>query len=199
MATKTAVNASTAESRESIRQQIVAAGIGLLKSAGFAALTQPRIARAAGVTQSHLTYYFPTRAALLQAIAEGALHAAFAHLGPVTQATKPQHLMAEIERAIDEGIPPRAMIGLIVAADSDPEIRKLMRAMIRRIRAMIVEKLAQAGIAADDEQALLFHATIVGLAVMHLARQNRESALEVKTGVAAAIRGLSGPHGTKGR
>ncbi len=54
----------------SVRQRILDAGVRLLHDEGFAALTQPRIARAAGASQSHLTYYFPTRADLLLAIAE---------------------------------------------------------------------------------------------------------------------------------
>ena len=33
--------------------------VTLLHEQGLAALTQPRIAKAAGVSQSHLTYYFP--------------------------------------------------------------------------------------------------------------------------------------------
>ena len=185
--------------RESVRRQIEAAGIALLKAEGIAALTQPRIARTAGVTQSHLTYYFPTRAALLQAIAEEALRIAFSHLDAGNGATTPVRLMAEIEHAIEEGIPPRVMIGLIVAADSDPEIRKLMRVMIRRIRAAIADQLTQAGFAPDAEQVMLFHATIVGLAVMHLARHNRESALEVKTGVRAAVQRMSAAQRVKRR
>jgi hypothetical protein len=56
---------------------------------------------------------------------------------------------------------------------------------------MIRHMLEQAGIAADDEAARLFHATIVGLAVMHHARLNKESANEVREGVATLIRVLT--------
>jgi AcrR family transcriptional regulator len=42
----------------SIRDDILAAGMGLLRERGIAALTQPRVA-AAAVKRRHLTYYFP--------------------------------------------------------------------------------------------------------------------------------------------
>jgi hypothetical protein len=56
---------------------------------------------------------------------------------------------------------------------------------------MIRHLLEQAGVAADDEAARLFHATIVGLAVMHQARLNKESATEVHDGIATVIRVLT--------
>jgi hypothetical protein len=56
---------------------------------------------------------------------------------------------------------------------------------------MIQHLLEQAGVAADDEAARLFHATIVGLAVMHQARMNKESAEEVKDGIATLMRVLT--------
>src|SRR3712207_5502484 len=49
------------------RTRILDAALGLLAEGGE--LTQPRVARAAGVRQSHLTYYFPTVTDLLQAVA----------------------------------------------------------------------------------------------------------------------------------
>jgi hypothetical protein len=59
------------------------------------------------------------------------------------------------------------------------------------VRASIQNLMKQAGIAADDESALLFHATIIGLAVMHQARLNKESASEVKDGIVTLMRVLT--------
>src|SRR5919201_1598046 len=52
-----------------VPERILQAALALLAQSGAHELTQPRVARAAGVRQSHLTYYFPTRADLLQAVA----------------------------------------------------------------------------------------------------------------------------------
>jgi AcrR family transcriptional regulator len=175
-----------------IKEDILIAGSTLLREKGVTALTQPQIAQAANIKQSHLTYYFPTRANLLLAIAEFTLSTLMDNVA-AQLAVKPQGktLADAISKIMIDGLPPRVILGLIVAADSDPDIRKLLRRLIRHVREMIRHLLQQAGIAADDDAARLFHATIVGLAVMHQARLNKESANEVRDGVATLIRVLT--------
>ena len=55
-----------------IRERLLMAAVALVREQGLPKLTQPRLAKAAGVSQSHLTYYFPTRADLLHAVLERA-------------------------------------------------------------------------------------------------------------------------------
>lgn len=172
-----------------IRESILAAGTQLLREQGIGALSQPKVAAAAGIKQSHLTYYFPTRADLLMGITEQAITAMLASLeAKMTESPRHATLAATISEVMIEGIPPRAVIGLIAAADVHPEIRKPLRKLIRQVREHILALLTKAGLAANEETALLFHAVMVGLAIMHQARQNRESASEIKDGVAAMLR-----------
>lgn len=175
-----------------IKEDILIAGSALLREKGVTALTQPQIAQAANIKQSHLTYYFPKRANLLLAIAEFTLAGLMENVAAQVQA-KPRGttLADEIAKIMIDGFPPRVLLGLIVAADSDPDIHKLLRKLIRHVRGAVQHLLQQAGIAADDESARLFHATIIGLAVMHQARMNRESATEVRDGIATVIRVLT--------
>jgi AcrR family transcriptional regulator len=180
-----------------IKDDILTAGSTLLREKGVTALTQPQIALAANIKQSHLTYYFPTRSNLLLAIAEFTLSALMDNVAEQLRAKPIGTTLADaISRIMIEGFPPRVFIGLIVAADSDPDIRKLLRKLIRHVRTAIQRLLEQAGIAADAEAARLFHATIIGLAVMHQARLNKESADEVRDGIATIIRVLT-PKTTK--
>ena len=58
----------------STRQRILDAAIRIARKSGIKALTQPRVAAAAGVRQSHLTYYFPRKADLLAAVLEASHH-----------------------------------------------------------------------------------------------------------------------------
>jgi AcrR family transcriptional regulator len=180
-----------------IKEDILIAGSQLLREKGVTALTQPQIAQAARIKQSHLTYYFPKRTDLLLAIAEFTLQGLMDNVAHQLQA-KPQGktLSDAVARIMIDGLPPRVLLGLIVAADTDPDIRKLLRRLIKHVRASIQNLMQQASIAADDESALLFHATIVGLAVMHQARLNKESATEVKDGIATLMRVLT-PKPTK--
>ena len=177
-----------------VKDSILNAGMTLLKEKGIAALTQPQVAKAAGVKQSHLTYYFPTRTKLLLAIAEQTISTAMtdiaAHL-----AEKPERetLVATLSKIMITGLPPRAIIGLIVAADAEPEIRQSLRELISNARAHVQVLLVKAGLAASSDAALLFHATVIGLAVMHQARMSPESVREINDGVAAMLQLLALP------
>ncbi len=175
-----------------IKDDILMAGSTLLREKGVTALTQPQIALAANIKQSHLTYYFPTRSSLLLAIAEFTLSRLMDEVAAELKTDPRDRALAEVlSRIMIEGFPPRVFIGLIVAADSDPDIHKLLRRLIRRVRTAIQHLLDQAGIAADPESVKLFHATMVGLAVMHQARMSRGSAADVKDGIARLMRVLA--------
>ena len=56
---------------EGVRERILDAGVRLLREAGIRALSGSQVARHAGLSQSHLTYYFPRRTDLLVALASG--------------------------------------------------------------------------------------------------------------------------------
>lgn len=177
-----------------VKESILEAGVALLESKGIAALTQPQVAAAASVKQSHLTYYFPTRTELLLAIAGRWVTRAMVGLsaragekpGFATQAD----ILAETMIVAE---PARAIIGLIVAADAEPQIRATLRTLDDVIRSHIKDILIKAGLPASDDDALLLHATAVGLAVMHQSRLNAESAAEFSAGINALLRYLAVP------
>lgn len=177
-----------------VKEAILVAGQELLRESGVAALTQPKVARAAGIKQSHLTYYFPTRAKLLLGIAEYTANAAMAHVAE-RLAAKPERatLAGMVSEIMINGLPPRVVIGLIVAADAEPGIRDSLRELVSNVRARLQSLLAAAGLAASADAALLFHATVVGLAVMHQARMTPASAAEVDNGVASMLKLLALP------
>lgn len=175
-----------------IKEQILEAGELLLREKGVAALTQPQVSIAANIKQSHLTYYFPTRAALLLAIAEFTVSNIMSN---VADKLKIKHRdkspVAEISKIMVDGLPPRIFLGLIVAADTDPEIRILLRKLIRYVRQEIKILLKQLGFESDNDSVRMFHATIIGLAVMHQAQMNSASSLDVRGGIAAILNVLA--------
>ena len=171
-----------------VKDSILIAGMTLLKEKGIAALTQPQVAKAAGVKQSHLTYYFPTRTDLLLGIAENTITRAMADVSArLSEKPESATLVATLSEVMIAGLPPRVVIGLIVAADAEPEIRQSLRKLIGHGRTQLQLLLARAGLAASADAALLFHASIVGLAVMHQARMIPESAREINDGIAAML------------
>ncbi|WP_137936938.1 TetR/AcrR family transcriptional regulator [Chitinivorax sp. B] len=175
-----------------VKESLLAAGVMLLREKGFAALTQPQVAAAAGVKQSHLTYYFPTRNDLLLAIAEHTVDTLLAEAATHLAASpKGQTLTDIIIRVMLEGVPPRVIVGLIAASDTDPAIRQSLTRLINQVRMAVPAILMAAGLRVTPDDVLMFHATLVGLAIMHQARLSDESAAEVRVGVTALIERLS--------
>lgn len=173
----------------SVKESILNAGIALLESKGIAALTQPQVASAAGIKQSHLTYYFPTRTDLLTAIADRWVTQAMDALS-VRVGEKPAFatLAGSLAETMIKGEPARGIIGLIVAADAEPRIRETLRHLDGVMRTHFKGILVSAGLPASDDDALLLQATAVGLALMHQSRLNAESLAEFPRGIDALLR-----------
>src|SRR3954468_21482569 len=136
-----------------VRERILEAALGLLAEGGAHQLTQPRVAKAAGVRQSHLTYYFPTRGELLQEVARHSIE-------------KLAGQLAHSEKSITEGIAAGAadkrrssgMLGLVAAADRDPKIKQRMRKFVAELRARMTPVLGAAGLRTDADSVAFFHA-----------------------------------------
>ena len=172
-----------------VRDRILEAALGLLAESGAHELTQPKVSKAAGVRQSHLTYYFPTRADLLQAVAQysiGKLAGQLAHDRPAT----PEAVAQGIAAGSADKRRVRVMLGLVGAADRDPAIKKRMRGFIAKLREQMTPALDAGGLETDAESVAFFHSVAVGCAVLQLARGNagaRDEAKAVLRKAAAAI------------
>ncbi|MGQ0544842.1 MAG: TetR/AcrR family transcriptional regulator [Betaproteobacteria bacterium] len=158
-----------------VRKRILEAALGLLAGRGAHGLTQPRVARAAGVRQSHLTYYFPTRADLLQAVASHSIDKLAGQLAR-PGASLPKGLAAgsaDKRRS-------RVMLGLVSAADQHPAIKRRLRKFIAELRRRMAPVFAAGGLRTDAESIAFFHSIIVGCAVLQLARDNAEARAEAR-------------------
>lgn len=160
----------------SVRERILEAALGLLAESGAHELTQPRVAKAAGVRQSHLTYYFPTRGELLQEVARYSIEKLAGELAH----RRPGSLPEAIAAGAADKRRSRVMLGLVTAADRDPKIRQRMRKFVAELRARMTPVLGAAGLATDEESVAFFHAVIVGCAVLQIARDNAEARAEAR-------------------
>ena len=162
-----------------VRDRILEAALDLLAQSGAQELTQPRVARAAGVRQSHLTYYFPTRADLMQAVAR---HSIERLAGQLSHARS--HSPARVARAIAAGSSDkriaRVMLGLVTAADRDRAIKRQLRRFVAELRGIMAPALAAGGLRADPECVAFFHSVVVGCAVLQLARDNAPARAEAR-------------------
>jgi AcrR family transcriptional regulator len=162
--------------RRPVRERILEAALSLLAESGAHELTQPRVARAAGVRQSHLTYYFPTRGDLLQEVARYSIEKLAEQLAHGRAGSLPETIAAG---AADKRRS-RVMLGLVTAADRDPKIKQRMRRFVSELRARMTPVLGAAGLATDPESIAFFHSVIVGCAVLQIARDNAEARAEAK-------------------
>lgn len=177
-----------------VRTRILDAARDLLAESGVGELTQPKVSRAAGVSQSHLTYYFPRRADLLLAVARHALTETIGRIHSEAQREPGSRVErgAQVMRArLTDTRIVRLMVGLIVASEEDRSIKTSLREFIAAVRVMLRGALEDMGLAADDETVAAVHATAVGLAVLNLARDNPASRREVGAVMRIALERLA--------
>jgi AcrR family transcriptional regulator len=176
-----------------VRTRILESALALLGAGGVAALTQPKVSRAAGVSQSHLTYYFPTRAELLLAVARHAIGRVMARLHEAVA----QGGAARVERgagvlagALSDKRNIRVMLGLVVASDEDRKIKASLRRFVADVRGVLRAELRAMGAEPDEAAVAGLHAIAVGLAVLNLARDNAGSRRELEVILRRSIAGL---------
>jgi DNA-binding transcriptional regulator YbjK len=155
---------------EDRREKIIEAGLALLREEGLSGLTQPRVAARTGLRQSHLTYYYPTRAALLAAVAAAAVEiqgaAAQAMVAQITSAQKAADVMAAVTARRENT---RVLVALNQAADREPEVRALFNELTNGFVAELTTLLTKLEMEPTTANADFLHALFVGLSVVQLA------------------------------
>lgn len=151
------------------RDAIVAAGVAVLRESGFAGFTQPRVAARAGLRQSNLTYYFPTRADLLAAVARAAIDRQLAAMDAIADGRSIEAASAVIATVAVRHENTRVLMALAQAAEQEPRVRELFRELADGIVLRAGRLLEGLGLPSTAETRFLVHALSVGLAVVDLA------------------------------
>lgn len=151
-----------------VPSRILDAGFAVLSERGIRHVTQTQVAERAGVRQSHLTYYFPTRDDLLEAITMGFVERLASGLERAVRATpnRPSPPLARLLEAVAATEHMRALIGMIVEADRDPAVRSIV---VRGTERMVASLAAAMGGDAGGEQARVLLATMWGLSLYRFA------------------------------
>jgi len=162
------------------REIILKAAIATLREHGFSGFTQPRVAKRADVRQSHLTYYFPTRLALLEGVARFAVDGQLAALQSIVDLPSVSAVIKSITAMIGRHENTRVLMALAQAADEEPSLRSLFRELADGIVSRLRQLLENLHLDATEEQVLLVHSLSVGLAVVDLATQRPHSKRRVE-------------------
>jgi len=127
-----------------VRARILDAALHVLRESGIQHLTQVLVARLAGVRQSHLTYYFPTRGDLLEAVTQRAVESLASELGPAMSehtAQSDARLIGRLARSVADRQHMRMFVAMIVEADGDPAVRRVMRRATEMMEAALADAL----------------------------------------------------------
>lgn len=156
------------------RQQIVEAGLAILREEGLRGFTQPRIAARVGLRQSNLTYYFPTISDLLTAVAKAGVEIQLkAASDVVAKVTTCEQASEGIVGITSRHEATRVLMSLAQAADQEAEVRMLFNALTDSLTGEIHALLDKLGITAQQSSMDLLHALVVGLSVIELATSRR--------------------------
>ena len=174
------------------RKKILDAGLAILREQGLAGLTQPRVAAKTGLRQSHLTYYYPTRADLLTAVTRAAIEAQLAGARSLTKgiasANKRQPRWPLSRRARKH----RVLAALNQAADQEPTVRALFAELLDGFIAELGALLEKLKLSPTKARIDLLHALFVGLSIIDLATRRKNGRARAKAALNLAFDLLSG-------
>lgn len=146
-----------------IRERILDAAMAILHEDGIQGLSQVQVARRAEVRQSHLTYYFPRRHDLVEAVAarfiDGVLRVFDRAAGRQPEGD-PGDALRRMAKAIGDEGHMRMLTGVIVEADADPELRAMLVRLTRSMQGMLAARLGGDG---AMERARLVLASLWGI------------------------------------
>lgn len=151
------------------REAIVAAALETIREDGLGGFTQPRVARRAGLRQSHLTYYFPTRDDLLLAVADEAVRRRIAALEVAGSAATPAAKVSALVGVLTDPAQTRVLVALTQAADSHAAVRRSFAALAVGVAPISADLLRAFGVEVTETSLGLLQATSTGLAVLALA------------------------------
>lgn len=159
------------------RERILFAAVEILNADGFGALTQTRVAERAGLRQSHVTYYFPTRNDLLRETAAFGCNtmvdvmAGAIDSGMLTVDTLREFIAPDIH---DRRFA-RLMCALTVASDEDESIKPWLKAFEDANQERFILSFQKLGLVINESEIELFHATLVGSLILDLGESSDES------------------------
>jgi AcrR family transcriptional regulator len=176
-------------SKVPVRDRVLDAALQLLATHGFPALTQQRVANAARVRQSHVTYYFPRRLDLLRAVAE---HAAGAAMAAPSDTTTLRELRERMLAAAADPTLARLMVAILALADEDPTLALWLARFEAEGRSRLAAALRAIGRPVSSAAIARFDVAMRGIAVSRLFRTDEAADRALRALALAAWRALIG-------
>ncbi len=152
--------------KKSTRELILEAAHKILETSGIRCLTQPAVAKLIGISQGQLTYHFQKRDDLMLGLTTFAVDKIADFLWN-NQASIHSRSFSKLLDLIliymRSNSHTRTLIGLIVEADENPEVRTKMLDLALKVRNLIAAGLQ---VEDDDPVVSISHAQIIGFSIM---------------------------------
>ena len=171
------------KTKADVKARLLNAAVEVVRNEGIHALTQARVSSVAGLRQSHLTYYYPTRKALLTAIAEACAEITVCNMGNIEEADLPPSLAQYFEFVAAKMSDPslcRILVALTYSSEEDASLKVWMQDFRRRALQRFRKSLQHYGVALTESQLAMFYALVTGLSVVHLSESTEQSARELR-------------------
>jgi len=153
-----------------LRQRILDTAFDIVESVGIKALTQPRLAKALGLRQSHLTYYFPRKVDLVLALLQSSHERASAEMSQRGGAASFDAVMGLLEGLIFDRNRMRFFLSIIHETSGDPELRSILAAHARGLAELVSPHFNRG---ADDPDVLAYIDLLRGLGLRMLLEPER--------------------------
>ncbi len=126
-----------------VRRRILDSALDIVEAQGIKALTQPKIAKATGLRQSHLTYYFPRKADLLAALLDASHDRAAKKRQARPTSDDPASIFEQLANLMFDRPRMQFFLGLAAATSDEPELGS--RSPPMRTRSFGARPLASGG------------------------------------------------------
>lgn len=126
-----------------VRDRILSAALTILREKGIQDLSQAEVAREADVRQSHLTYYFPKRRDLLEAVAARFVDGLAKRVQQASAKAvgDADVMLRQLAEVILEPGHMRMFLGIAVVADAHPDCRVILVRETLRMQAVVAEAI----------------------------------------------------------
>jgi AcrR family transcriptional regulator len=152
-----------------VRERLLAAAMELVRAQGLQGFSQARVAAVAGLRQSHLTYYFPSRKDLLKALVETIRTELKQAIGELLSGDEVSTVEAVCEfftSRIGNPLMARLVMALMNAASEDPSLRRWLVELDNDLIAQLGGIFASLGLRPSHDALSLLHATFIGISLM---------------------------------
>lgn len=171
----------------SVRQRILDAALDIVEEQGIQALTQPRVAKAAGLRQSHLTYYFPRKADLFVALLQASHDRTPRRRKALHGSEDFEAVLKSLKELMFDRHRMRFFLGIVLEGSEDPELR----AILAKHTHSLAEHVAPIfGRNADDPALVAFLDILRGIGLRMLLEPDRKKRPDIDLEALAVSFGL---------